>query len=730
MPVHSLSPGGALSVERGEVVVAIPVFGALDLFEACLRSVVAHTGASVQVLVADDATPGGGVAELLREHAGEHRVHHLLQPRNAGFVENVDSALRAAAPADVVVLNSDCEVAAGWLEGLRDAARSDTRVATASALTNRGSILSVPERNVPRADLPAGVSLEEAARAVRERSLRVRPRIPTAIGHCFYVRREALELVGGLDRSFSPGYGEEVDFSQRCVLRGLVHVAADDVLVLHRGGASFGAAGPGLADEHERVVEARYPYYRDAVRTTASAERGPLPDAIATARRALGPLRVTIDGGALGPRTMGTQVHTLGLIRALAAEPGLRLRVAIPRDASAAVRAALDEAGVERLHLDEADAGAERDDVVHRPSQAAAPKDLARLHALGERIVVSQLDLIAYSNPGYFEGFARWDEHRALTRQALAFADAVVVSTRTVLEEAVAEQLAERELVRVVPPGVDDAARGAGGAPQPPAGLGSPGRGPLLVCLGADFRHKNRLFALDLLAELRTRGTEARLVLAGPAVAHGSSRGEEDAWLAAQPDHAAAVTRIGAVSEEERAWLLRESALVLYPTVAEGFGLVPFEAAAAGTPCMWAPVSALAEVLPPELATVVPWSTEATAERALALLGGEGEALRLAAAVREHGARYTWAGAASALAGVYREVVERPPRPARAAYFGTALSDVAMSLVGPGGYLPPEAQRALLAVAARPRLRRPAFAALDAAYRALRAAGRARRTWF
>ena len=74
MPVHSLSPGGALSVERGEVVVAIPVFGALDLFEACLRSVVAHTGASVQVLVADDATPGGGVAELLREHAGEHRV--------------------------------------------------------------------------------------------------------------------------------------------------------------------------------------------------------------------------------------------------------------------------------------------------------------------------------------------------------------------------------------------------------------------------------------------------------------------------------------------------------------------------------------------------------------------------------------------------------------------------------------------------------------------------------
>src|ERR1041385_6290033 len=124
----------------------------------------------------------------------------------------------AAAPADVVVLNSDCVVAEGWLQGLRRAAYSDALVATASALTNHGTILSVPERNRPQPGIPQDQTLAHTAGAVRSFSLRFYPHLPTAIGHCMYIRRQALDLVGQFDLAFSPGYGEEVDFSQRCVL--------------------------------------------------------------------------------------------------------------------------------------------------------------------------------------------------------------------------------------------------------------------------------------------------------------------------------------------------------------------------------------------------------------------------------------------------------------------------------------------------------------------------------
>ena len=178
MPVERIGAQEPIAVARGDVVVVIPVYGAVELLSQCLQSVFEHTDAGVPIVLADDGTPGDSVAALLESLNPRAHVYHLRRERNAGFVVNVNDALAATSPADVVVLNSDCVVGPGWLEGLSDAAASDTRIATASALADRGSILSV----------------SSTAEAVRAGSRRLRPRIPTAIGHCFYIRRTALEL--------------------------------------------------------------------------------------------------------------------------------------------------------------------------------------------------------------------------------------------------------------------------------------------------------------------------------------------------------------------------------------------------------------------------------------------------------------------------------------------------------------------------------------------------------
>ena len=67
---------------------------------------------------------------------------------------------------------------------------------------------------------------------------------------------------------------------------------------------------------------------------------------------------------------------------------------------------------------------------------------------------------------------------------------------------------------------------------------------------------------------------------------------------------------------------------MLYPTVYEGFGLVPFEAAEQGVPCMWAPVTSLAELFPASEATIVPWDARETAEQAARLLNDRDAAAR------------------------------------------------------------------------------------------------------
>src|SRR6266852_3460951 len=312
--------GDALELARGSVAVCIPVFGAHELFVQCLRSVLRCTPEDIVVLVADDASVDRSserfLDELCTSGALHHRLLYLSQPHNVGSVRNVNSALALLAPADVVVLNSDCIVGPESLQRLRAAATSVTTIATASALTNNATILSVPGRNEPQPDLPEHLDVEQVARLVANRSLRLRPRIPTAIGHCMYLRRHALELVGDFDTAFSPGYGEEVDFSQRCRARGFAHIAADDVFVYHRGAGSFNEISP-LQEAHERVVRARHPFYHDAVRGASASATGALPRAIASAATALRQPSVTIDARFLGGAITGTQLQALELIHAL-----------------------------------------------------------------------------------------------------------------------------------------------------------------------------------------------------------------------------------------------------------------------------------------------------------------------------------------------------------------------------------------------------------------------------
>jgi glycosyltransferase involved in cell wall biosynthesis/GT2 family glycosyltransferase len=702
---------------RGDVVVCIPVFGARELFEECLRSVVDHTTPGTRVLVADDASPDPGIEAFTRRLADEGGVQleYLRQPENLGFVGNMNDVFDATAPADVVIVNSDVVVPAAWLERLRAAAYSDELVATASTLTNHGTILSVPDRDRPTPLPPPGLSLTEADARIARASPRLHPRIPTGVGHCLYIRRSALELVGHFDEAFSPGYGEEVDFSQRCLARGLRHVVADDLYVFHRGAGTFGGARSERQRANEDEVNRRYPYYAKAVLEAASSEGIPLARSLAAARLAVTELSVTVDGSCLGPNLTGTQVLALELAGALARRPGVRVRVTVPRSLGDRARAALDELGIERMWHDEADEDTTPTDVVHRPYQVTTPRDLLLLGRLGRRVVLTQLDSIAFHNPAYFEGYPEWRGYRELTRQALAFADRVVFCSPHARDDARSEDLVDAERARLVPLGIDHRVVVADTEPTPPAGAGDR---PFLLCLGTDFLHKNLPFALELFERLREEhGFTGRLVLAGPRAARGTSVEQEAAWRAAHPQLAADVVELGELPEAEKAWLYRHAALVLYPTTFEGFGFIPFEAAEAGAPSLWAPQSSMADLLPTEHAGIVPWDAAASAQRAARLIDDPAAREELVAAVRAAGAELTWDRTVEQLLDVYREAATAPRRVS--AEPREALSDLSMSLVGPGGWLSPDDQQALLAVSTRPALKRAVFTALRSGYRAM-----------
>ena len=654
------------------------------------------TGVAVVVVcVAADGSPEDSTAAV-----GSVRAH---TPADVPIAAVPPGALAAAvadaAPADVVVLDPGTAVGPGWLDGLRAAAAHPAvSVATVSALTT-GALGARLE------------DLDGVAGAVRERALRLRPDLDAPAPPCVLYRREALDLAGPLDAGFA----------ERARGMGLAHVLADDVVVSGTGGARPPAA-PVDAPAADLLTRA-----------------------FSRARRAIAPISVTIDGRSLASVTAGTEVLTLELVGALARTGRVRLRVVGPPEITPPVREAF--AAVEGVELISYHAAVgpdrRRTDIVHRPYQVYQLPDLALLRLLGDRVVITQQDSILYRIPGYFPSEEDWRTYRRVQRQSLAAAERVVFSTPHARGDALADELVDAEQAVVVPIGTDHRLAVSPSEPRRPDGVPDL-PGGFLLCLGSDLRHKNRLFALRLLEELReVHGWDGALVLAGGRAEHGSSAAEEEAFLAERPGLAPAVARLGPVSEAEKAWLMEHAAAVAYPSVYEGFGLVPFEAARAGVPCLFAHRTSLADITPAETATLVPWDVAASAPRVLELLRNPEARARHVSLLRERAERYSWDATAAGLLDVYEAAADAPARAATALAWESAereelmrqaqveihrgwseyntlretVGEDGISLVGPGGALPGDVQRALLAVSARGALRNPLFAVLRAAYR-------------
>ena len=473
-------------------------------------------------------------------------------------------------------------------------------------------------------------------------------------------------------------------------------------------------------------------------------------------------LEVTIDARALDGALMGTQVHVLELVKALAERRELHLRALIyaERIDGGTLELLHELAGVDVLAVEEIDETTPRSGVFHRPQQAFSDGDVALAWRLGERIVLNQLDLIAYRDPRYFPDATAWQEYQRASRHGMAAAERVVVFSGHTREELLGEALVETERIMVIPPGLDHR---FAGEPRRPGGLEaglprSPEEEGFLLCLGADYEHKNRVFALRLLEALRVRhGWSGKLVLAGAHMPYGSSREAERVELAADPGLREAVVELGSIEESEKEWLMANAGAVLYPSRYEGFGLVPYEAALQGVPCVFAAVSSLAEGAAAQAATIVPWDPVRSAAAAYALLSDPVERDRHVRLLAEAARKLTWARAATATVGAYREAVTAPVRVAATlshdavarerqlaathervvqtligerervlSDYEELLAEVgpARGLIGEHGSLPVDLQRALLALGAHPKLSRPLYGLAAGAYRLFRSVAR------
>jgi GT2 family glycosyltransferase len=251
----------------GNVDVVVPVYGAAEELAACLASLPLHTDLSRhRLLLVIDGPQGADVEAVLAQlPPGDATI--LRNPERRGFVGSVNRGMSESAPSegDVTLLNSDTVVTAGWLEKLQAAAYSHPAIATVTPFSNNATIASLPRFAEVNA-LPAGWSADRFAALVERVSARQRPRLPTGVGVCLYIKRKALDRLGLFDAArFGLGYGEESEFCFRALKAGYLNVLDDATFIYHAGQKSFGASRSGRVRAAHRAISRLHPEYLPTV---------------------------------------------------------------------------------------------------------------------------------------------------------------------------------------------------------------------------------------------------------------------------------------------------------------------------------------------------------------------------------------------------------------------------------------------------------------------------------
>jgi GT2 family glycosyltransferase/2-polyprenyl-3-methyl-5-hydroxy-6-metoxy-1,4-benzoquinol methylase/glycosyltransferase involved in cell wall biosynthesis len=222
--------------------VIVPVYKGLADTRLCIDSVLAApVRCDYRLIVINDCSPEPEVTQWLRERAAQDtRITLLENAENLGFVGTVNRGMALSEANDVLLLNSDTEVANDWLDRIRAAAYGDQRIASVTPLSTNATICSYP-RFCEDNPLPPGYDTQRLDALCAATNPGVAVDVPTGVGFCMYIRRDSLQQVGLFDTEhFGKGYGEENDFCQRAARAGWRNLHLLDTFVLHTGGVSFG----------------------------------------------------------------------------------------------------------------------------------------------------------------------------------------------------------------------------------------------------------------------------------------------------------------------------------------------------------------------------------------------------------------------------------------------------------------------------------------------------------
>ncbi|MBL7980952.1 MAG: glycosyltransferase family 2 protein [Flavobacteriales bacterium] len=225
--------------------VVILNYNGRHLLERFLPGVLAHSPGA-ELIVADNGSSDGSLEWV---HSAHPTVRRLDLKKNLGFAGGYNAALAQVEADRFVLLNSDVEVTAGWLEALGARLDADPRMAACQPKV----LAHADPGRFEHAGAAGGCIDRNGYPFCRGRIFEITEpdsgqydddtEVFWATGACLMIRAEAFHEVGGFDEALF-AHMEEIDLCWRLRRRGWRIGYTSAARVLHVGGGALGYGSP------------------------------------------------------------------------------------------------------------------------------------------------------------------------------------------------------------------------------------------------------------------------------------------------------------------------------------------------------------------------------------------------------------------------------------------------------------------------------------------------------
>lgn len=246
--------------------IIVPVYNGYEYLSPLFESIYNNTDLDYNLIVVNDASPDKKVLPLLNKYQKKfgNKMTLINNETNRGFIFSVNTALKTIKN-HCVLVNTDVVLPKNWASKLFTPIYLDKKVASVTPFSNNATIFSLPKMNENEllGDLE---EINQTLSIINTPFKKIK--LPTGVGFCMAMNKNAIQKVGLIDEIFGRGYCEENDWCMRAIKHGFYNTIAANLLVWHKHGASFGDEKQELIKQNEIILKQRHPDYFDAVNDT------------------------------------------------------------------------------------------------------------------------------------------------------------------------------------------------------------------------------------------------------------------------------------------------------------------------------------------------------------------------------------------------------------------------------------------------------------------------------